>query len=370
MHKVTFFPIGNADCCLVELDGGHKLLFDFADCRDPNDPADKRIDLATALRGELESAGQDFFDVVAFTHVDDDHVHGAGSFFYLLHAKEYQAEDRIKINEMWVPAAVIVENGLEGDARILQAEARFRLRTGDGIRVFSRPERLKEWLEKEGLTLESRAHLITDAGQTIPGFTKLTQGVEFFVHSPFAARLDGELVDRNDCSLVLQATFSVSGRETRLILSADTTHDVLTQMIEVTKYHNNEDRLEWDVFKLPHHCSYLSLSSEKGTEITEPVPEVKWLFETQGAAGGIIVSTSWPIPTSGDDAQPPHRQAANYYKQCVKQLGGEFKVIMEHPTQSQPEPLVITVDGFGATIKKRVTSGGGIVTARPAPRAG
>ena len=30
MNKVNFFPIGNADTCLVTTEGGQKLLFDFA----------------------------------------------------------------------------------------------------------------------------------------------------------------------------------------------------------------------------------------------------------------------------------------------------------------------------------------------------
>ena len=30
MHKVTFFPLGNADCCLIDLHGGQKILFDCA----------------------------------------------------------------------------------------------------------------------------------------------------------------------------------------------------------------------------------------------------------------------------------------------------------------------------------------------------
>lgn len=29
MHKVTFFPVGNADSCMVDLRCGEKLLFDF-----------------------------------------------------------------------------------------------------------------------------------------------------------------------------------------------------------------------------------------------------------------------------------------------------------------------------------------------------
>jgi hypothetical protein len=367
MHTITFFPIGNADCCLIDLACGQKLLFDYANLRNPDDSQDLRLDLAAAVQDKLGK--QDYFDVVAFTHADDDHVHGASEFFHLDHAKKYQGAGRVKINELWVPAAIIVEEGLENDARIIQAEARHRLRNGQGIRVFSRPDRLREWFAEENIPLADRQHLITDAGQLIPGFTKSDQGVEFFVHSPFAERLDGELVDRNDCSLVVQATFQSNSYETRLILSADTTCEILSEMVEVTKYHENEARLAWDVFKLPHHCSYCSLSEDKGKDITEPIPEVKWLFE-QGARGGIIVSTSDPIPSHGDDTQPPHRQAANYYRQVVNTSKGEFKVTMEHPTPTNPAPLVITIDDFGATIKKSISTSSVAVTSVRAPRAG
>lgn len=367
MHTVTFFPLGNADSCLIELARGQKLLFDFANVRDPGDSQDLRIDLPATLQDRLGT--QDSFDAVAFTHADKDHVHGASEFFHLEHAKKYQGAGRVKINELWVPAAFIVEEGLENDARILQAEARYRLRNGQGIRVFSRPARLREWFAEENIPMADREHLITDAGQLIPGFTKSEQGIEFFVHSPFAERLDDELVDRNDCSLVVQATFQSSYYETRLILGADTTCDILADMVEVTKYHANEARLAWDVFKLPHHCSYRSLSEEKGQDRTEPLPEVKWLFE-QGARGGILVSTSDPIPSHGDDTQPPHRQAANYYRQVVSNIKGEFKVTMEHPTPANPAPLVIAIDDFGATIKKSMSAGSIAVTSVRAPRAG
>src|SRR5262249_48363466 len=154
-----------------------------------------------------------------------DHICGSTEFFYLRHAEKYQDDERVKIDEMWVPAAAITEEGLTGEAKILRTEARHRLKEGEGIRVFSRPEALKAWLEGEGLTLESRKHLITDAGQVIPGFTKETHGVEFFLHSPFAWRQDdGTLIDRNTCAIVVQATFTVDGAETKLMLGADCDH--------------------------------------------------------------------------------------------------------------------------------------------------
>lgn len=367
MHTLTFFPMGNADCCLMDLACGQKLLFDYANFYNPNDSEDLRIDLASTIQDKLGE--HDYFDVVAFTHADDDHVHGTSEFFYLEHAKKYQGTGRIKINQLWVPAAIIIEKKLEGDARIIQAEAQYRLRKGEGIRVFSRPDKLKEWFSEENIEFADREHLITDAGQILPDFTKLAQGVEFFVHSPFAERVDGELVDRNDCSLVVQATFQSNDHETNLILSADVTAEILSDMVNVTKYHKNEARLAWDIFKLPHHCSSYSLSEEKGKDITEPIPEVKWLYE-QGTRGGILVSTSKPIPTQDDDNQPPHRQAANYYRQVEKKIKGQFIVTMEHPRPAEPAPLVITIDDSGATVEKKLRIGSVMVTSVRAPRAG
>lgn len=370
MHTVTMFPLGNADCCRIDLAGGQKILFDYANTRSADDPDDKRIDLAQELRTDLKAAKRDFYDVVAFTHLDTDHFCGATDFFELRHAAKYQGTDRIKIQEMWVPAAAICEDrsDLAEEGRAIQAEARYRLKRGEGIRVFSRPKALEAWLRAEGLTLESRAHLITDAGQLVPGFSLSGQGAEFFVHSPFASRQDdGSLADRNSCSLVMQAVFEVLGIQTKLILSADTTHDAWTEIVRITKFHSRQERLEWDVFKLPHHCSYLSLGPDKGKEKTEPVEAMRWLLEEQDQPGATLVSTSDPIP-AGDTDQPPHRQAANYYR--GNPHGGTFVVTMEHPKVSAPEPLVITIDHRKATIRKRAVAASVAVTSVAAPRAG
>jgi hypothetical protein len=72
-----------------------------------------------------------------------------------------------------------------------------------------------------------------------------------------------------------------------------------------------------------------------------------------------VVSPSDTIPEKGDDrdtqkgANPPHRQAANYYKEDVTgPKDGEFKVTMEHPNSTKPRPLTITIDDRKATVKK------------------
>lgn len=373
MPKLTFFPVGNADCCRIDLADGQKLLFDFADTRDPSDKEDVRIDLPKALHEDLESANRNHYDVVVFTHLDKDHYSGASEFFYFEHAKKYQSEARVQINTLWVPAAVIVEEAPDEDeARIIQTEARYRLEKGEGIRVFSRPDALKDWLKEHGLTVGERANLITDAGQLVPEFTATKNSVEFFVHSPFADSLeDGTIIDRNRDSIVVQATFMCESSETKVILGSDVDHEALAQIVTVTKRKKNESRLEWDVFKLPHHCSYLSLGPDKGENKTEPVTEVKWLFEDQGQQGGIVVASCRPIP-SVDETQPPHKQAAAYYREVLNVLGGEFIATMEHPRVNRPDKLeIIICEGEGGvTVQRRAISATAIATRTRAPRAG
>jgi hypothetical protein len=354
--KMTFFPIGNADTTRIDLANGQTVLVDYANMRCPDDDTDSRCDLPVLLRQALKDADRDFYDVVCFTHLDNDHVKGAADFFWLRHASKYQSADRIKINEMWVPAAVITEDGLDGDARIIRQEARYRLEKGEGIKVFSRPERLHDFLASRGLTEADRAHCIVDAGQLVPGFSKAGSAkAEFFVHSPFAWRVnDRDVEDRNQDSIVFQVTFSEGGNDTYAICGSDVDYDTLSKIIQTTKRHGREDRLLWDVLKLFHHCSYLSLSPDRGTDETVAVPEVKWLFETQSRDGCIIVSPSDPIPLKGTtddkDVQPPHRQAANHYRRVVDAKAGDFKVTMETPNKTLPKPLEIEITSRGTRL--------------------
>lgn len=372
MPKLTLYPLGNADCMLMDLAGGEKLIFDYAATRNKDDANDVRIDLEKAIRDNLAAADRDDVDVFGISHLDNDHICGSTELFWLEHAAAYQSDDRIRIGELWVPAYVLIEDGLVGEARVWRQEARHRLREGCNIRVFSRPEVLADWAKLNGIDLEARRHLFVDAGKLVPGFDLANKGVEFFVHSPFASRLDdGSLMDRNTDGLFLQATFEVSGVKTRVMMGADADYEVLSAIVDITEYHDRTERLEWDVFKLPHHCSYLSLGPDKGQHETAPVEQVKRLYETYGQQGGIIVSTSWPVPYE-DTTQPPHRQAAAYYRRILGFEGkrGQFKVTMYHPRASAPKPLVIEIDSTKARIVSAVAAGAGALTGAAAPRAG
>ena len=374
MTQITFYPLGCADTSLVELHDGRRMLVDYANKRS-DETQDKRCDLPALLKADLKVAGRSSYTVVAFTHLDEDHCNGASDFFHFQHATKYQGAGRHKIETMWVPAAAITETNLEGDAWVIRQEARYRLKQGSGILVFSRPERLRDWFEAEGLSMVARAHCFVDAGTLVPVFNLHSDGVEFFVHSPHARRTDERgLEDRNGDSLVFQARFREEDSNTDVLFAADVDHEVLSEIVQITRWHKNDDRLHWDVYHLPHHCSYKALGPEKGVDKTVPVADVKWLCETQGEADGFIISPSKPIPWKGtpedDDVQPPHRQAAAYYKAKVLNDPKRLLVTMSEPSSTSPKPIVIAITGDGAV---KVPPGSGGVSAAAAviaPRAG
>lgn len=383
MHKLTAYQLGNADTTRIDLANGKKLLFDYAHVRNMTDAKDKRADLPVELRKDLKAANRTHFDVVAFTHLDRDHICDSTTFFFLEHDKKYQSADRIKITEMWVPAAVIVEDNCSDEAKIIQAEARYRLKQGSGIRVFSGPKTLAKWLTDNKINDAAHQKLVTDAGTVVPGFSLATDNVEFFVHSPHATRVaDGTLHERNSDALTLQATFQEKNaatgvfKKTRVHFFADIDYCVIKDIVNITEYHANNkkgsahlERLWWDVMHLPHHSSYKSLAEEKGKDVTTADPDVKRLYETYGQEKCIMISPSDLIPTE-DTTQPPHRQAAAYYKSVKSKKNGEYLVTMEQPTKEAPKPLVIKIDHLGATLEKADVSGASAILSRPTPRAG
>lgn len=375
MHKITYYPLDNAETLRLDINSNaRKVLVDYADVRDPNKKLDLRCDLPTLLREDLKAAKRDFYDVVAFTHLDDDHVHGSEDFFHFEHATSRQGDGRIKMEEMWVPAFAVVESSLDGDSLTIRKEARYRLKElkGKGIRVFSAPGTLKDWFEKNDIDIDDyrKRGIVLDAGKIVPTFNLEDDNAEFFVHSPFASRTeDGILHVRNTDAIVMQATFNVAGQHTKFLITADVPYDQLDEIVRVTKLKKNESRLDWDVYDVVHHCSYKSLGPEKGKDKTVPSENVQWLLD-QGRKGGLLVSSSRWIPTDDSDPQPPHRQAAATYEERASDIGGEFIVTMEHPNKHAPEPLVIEIDAKGAKLKKQLIGAAAAVVSAPAARVG
>lgn len=375
MASVTFYPLGNADCCLIKTDLGQLFAFDFADMHYPGDPNDKRMPLAESFRTDIGWPDRKAVDVLAITHGDRDHVLGISETFWLDHAQKYQSAERVKITELWVPAALIVDPIAEDDTKIIRAEAIHRFLNKKGIRVFARPEHLRDWLEARGRKLDDYRDVIVNAGKEVPGLTLDANGIEFFVHSPFAQRTADGLLDRNDNCLVMQATIRSGWRDTRFLITADSVSKNWSRIVNITRAHGNDHRLAWDILKIPHHCSYLSIAPEdengdyiKGDYKTEASPEFEWLL-SQGTERAVMVSTSWIIPDE-TTIQPPHVETYRRYKETADALDADLVVTMQHPSKFRPQRLIIDIDGSGPTLKKEFGGASITVTSTQSPRMG
>lgn len=381
IHTVTFYPVGNGDTTHIVLANGRRILFDFCHRKKGEDDKEPDIDLKKQLKEELDEAKTDFFDVVAFTHADLDHIQGSTEFFELEHAAKYQGDDRIKIQELWVPAAMLLEDGTNEQQSdefiILRQEARHRLLEGKGILVFSKPEALTSWLEpeleKRKLPKDARDHLFVDAGSLVDGFSLADDKVEFFCHSPFIEHCDTGDIIRNEASLVFNVRFEVDGAYYDYLEVGDATWESLEGIVNATKAHKNEDRLEWNLFNLPHHCSAYALSDDKGEKETTPKPLVQELLR-KGKQDAYVVSCSKPIPDSKDayiQDLPPHIQARKAYERYLDEVDGrEFLVTMEEPNANKPQPLVFEIGTGGVTWKKAAASGAAAMASFTPPRAG
>lgn len=307
IHQVIFYPVGNGDTTQIVLAKGRRVLFDFCH-RDKAEDADTpEIDLKARLKEDLKAANRDYFDVVAFTHADRDHIQGSTDFFELQHAKKYHGDGRIKIRELWVPAAMLLEEA-DNDHQteeyvLLRQEARHRLLEGKDILVFSKPQALADWLEPllkaRGESASARDHLFIDAGTIVPGFTQAKDGVEFFCHSPFIKHCDNGDIIRNSAALVFNLRFNADGATYDYLEVGDAEYGDLEDIVSTTRYHKNEDRLAWDLFNIPHHCSYRALNEDKGKDETVPTPLVKDLL-LMGKSDAYIVSCSKPTPDVKD----------------------------------------------------------------------
>ena len=144
-------------------------------------------------------------------------------------------------------------------------------------------------------------------------------------------------------------------------------------LVKISRYHGNEDRLEWDLFNIPHHCSYRALADEKGDQETTPTPLVKDLLR-KGRADSYIVSCSKPVPDIAESykqTQPPHIQARKAYERYLREVGGRsFLVTMEEPNAYKPQPIVFDIERGGVTWQRATTLGAAAIIAARPPRAG
>ncbi len=368
---IKFYPVGNADSAIIKDDDGKFLMIDYCCSKEAADDDDERINLEEELDDLL---GDNDLDVLAFSHAHEDHYLGFSEYFWLDSSKKHQGKDRRKFNELWVPDSVIWEIGVEDEEKLLRGEARYRfLDAKEGIKVIGESDSLKDYIKKSGkATYDEVKHLIIKPGEIISDF----ESIEIFIHSPHSWKTDNDENKNNRC-IVLHLDFLINGASAATaIFGGDAESDAWESIYSSSKNNDNLDRIDFDIFKLSHHCSHTALNKkEKGEFRTEPVPKVKAIFEDHGQDKCILVATCSKIPSreNRNEQGPPHYQAAEYYRKVAKDKSGKFNVTMEQPWgRTSLKPIIVEITKYGPRINELAgaISGADVITSKKSEKHG
>jgi len=362
---IKFYPVDNGDTVLIKVD---KTTIQIdANIRNNEDCYDVMEDLL----GELSTDGEGRYhlDLFMLTHPDEDHCRGIDTNYYLGDPDYYSdddLEDELVIIDELMVTPMLFSDATSTPAKALKKEAN---------------RRRKLWDEDSPAKNKVGNRLVIigyDGGKKydnvpsyIPGDTiKKVNGktmtlIEFFVHSPFKDSLvEGRAEsEKNLTSIVMQARFKKDSRDTNpsalYLFGGDADHYIWEEIQDQSSAHGNDEKLDFDIFLAPHHCSwtYFNDVPYKKGETDEPVESSKDLIKDHKLKGSVIIASSKQI--KDDDDNPPHYPAKKEY---VKLIGSDkFISLAEEPDSKKPKPVVyeVTSSGFQRKDKNQQTGSAG-----------
>ena len=335
----VFWPVGSGDSTTIVVDDEHVMQVDLrqmeASC-DEDDPHAPVADLLEKLLPQKD--GKPYLAAFVLTHPDKDHCQGFAALM-----------DQVSIGEIWLAPRVLSEfdEDLCDDAQVFKDEAERRIKqarsgntnSGDRVRIIGYSDILDED-DYDGFPEE----MLTIPGNEVTKIDgeELSSAFRAFVHAPF--KEDAE-ADRNDTSIALQVTLKTADASCKALLLGDLSNPTVNQIFS----RSDDADLEWNVLLAPHHCSktVMYVPNDDGDDVLDDHLMSK--IDDAGGECRYIVSSSEPIPSrnqSGDN--PPHAKAKNRYEEIVEQ--GHFLCTQEHPSEDEPEPIVIRASDEGCDL--------------------
>lgn len=348
-HKIKFYPVGNADCTLIKLSNGKTIIID-CQIKDAFDKDGKQVcyDVKADLLKELkrDSDNHPFVDLYVSTHPHDDHCIGFGDHFYHGKPEDYNDDQNelIIIGELWVTPYAL-KNDVCDSAADIRKEAK-RRRTlydqddqytgeyGNYLRIIGY-DKDKEFDNRYGY---------------IPGtLVKEVNGeslswLEVFIHAPFKEDVEEakEESDKNAVSIVLQFAFSLKGKPdiTKMLVGGDAEHQVWQHILD-----NNQDgeKLAWDVFQTPHHCSWIFFNDTEDKE--HVLQSAEDILSKKRDDDGLIIASSNEI--KNEKPNPPHYEAKVEYKKRLKRKSNFLNTAIHCIENDISQPIVLVVTDSG-----------------------
>lgn len=351
--SITFFPVGNGDCTLIRLADNTNILID---CNLTLDAESENSDVYDVRHHLLELLPRDdgvpYLDTFILTHPDEDHCRGFDRVFHRGKPENCTGsgeKPKIRVDELWFSPRVFKEytKGLSNDARQFKNEVQRRKRLHQSLDSTSNNpgNRLRIVGYSDAEEVEGLDHLVIGPGLS----TRMVNGswrneFELFVHGPFKWETD-EGEHRNDTSIILHMTFGLSFEPQACLLlqGGDAEHRVWAKVLERTREARNTDRLEFDLFLAPHHCSWTFFNDTSQKDNPIPVDTSLELLDN-GRDGALVVASSLPI--EDNDKNPPHFEAAKQYKRKVGSTKFMSTAARKHKTKPAPTKFEVTRTGL------------------------
>ncbi len=369
-HLLKFYPVANGDTTLLKLADKTTILIDCKIRDGEKDSNDNEIyDVKKDLLTEVQRTNSNpYVDLFILTHGDQDHCQGFEKNFYVGDPKSYgksnRGNDEILINELWVTSSIFGDHGND-DAKSLKEETERRrklylngdpTRNDDGNR-----------LRMIGYDGDERYEKVPNS---VPGDTitlseingSYDENFEFFIHGPFKQSLidSNAEEDRNSSSIILQARFKQHKEDdwSGFFLSGgDADHYRWKEVLDKSKKNGNEDKLDWDIFQTPHHCSWTFFNDvpyrDEGNDVAR---ESSLDILDYGRSGSFIVASSKKI--MNDEDNPPHYAAKKEYVKKVDK--DNFLNTSVNVSERKPQPIIFEVGSIGF---ERTDKGGKVAAA-------
>jgi hypothetical protein len=382
--KIAFFPVGNGDMTLIQLESGRKILIDINIRAAADDPDDATPDAAKMLCERLtrDAEGRLYVDAFLLSHPDQDHCGGLKNHFHLGSPGDWSKEaDKIFIRELWSSPLVFRRASkkkgyvLCDDAQAFNAEARRRVRRfRDSKGAVEDGDRILILGEDENGKTDDLGDILVKVDEV---FSKVNGAVDQSVSVRLLAPLpksddeaEEEELSKNESSTILR--FSLAAESSpdagRYLTGGDAEVGIWERLWD--RHKKRGDWLSYDILLSPHHCSWHSLSHDSWSEMGEKakVSQKARSALAQTREGAVVVSSSKPV--EDDDNDPPCVRAKREYVAITDAAKGTFKCVCELPSNDEPDVLEFEIGRHGPRVKTRLMKaasvlGAGVVGRQP-----
>ncbi|QGY47763.1 hypothetical protein GM418_30105 [Maribellus comscasis] len=376
-HIVKYYPVDNADTSLIKLSDNTTIQVD-CQIREGEENSDgvKIYDVKKDILKELQNDGNNnpYVDLFILSHPHKDHCAGFEKNYYCGDPDEYSEDNRenneIMIGELWL-TQMVFGNDICDEAKAIRKEAKRR-------------RKLFEENPLEANKQGNRLHIIgytKDDGvinglSYIPGTTintingKYNYYASIFIHAPFKSDLVSETAneDHNATSIVFQISFktSVGGEiKSRAIFGGDADHYIWEKVKSISEDKGNEDKLKWNLFLAPHHCSWSFFNDRPYEDNKDPKDYSLELLDYKEKNAHVIASS---IKIKNEKPNPPHHPAKTEY---INKVGDAyFRNTAINVDEKAPEPLKFEISDGGTKLLKVAGAAGPVIVEKKTPRAG